>query len=159
MKGQYFSNLLSNQQYEIRVVSNYNLNDGSGTLENSVLYSYQFSTPTSIVPTPQIINLKTEENRVSFNVVINDQFGVIDPDSLIAKIYVNGDLLRTVSLEEYKVDFQVSNLVSGFAFVYQDAITSTPYIIAYAFYFMMMSILYMSGDEKDFESIKLFKIN
>ena len=49
-------------------------------------------------------------------------------------------------------------LVSGFAFVYQDAITSTPYIIAYAFYFMMMSILYMSGDEKEFEGIKLFKI-
>ena len=50
-------------------------------------------------------------------------------------------------------------LVSGFAFVYQDAVSSTPYIVSYAFYFMMMSILYMSGDEKDFESIKLFKIN
>jgi hypothetical protein len=50
-------------------------------------------------------------------------------------------------------------LVTGFAFVYQDAITSTPYIIAYAFYFIMMSILYMTGDEKDFDSIKLFKIN
>jgi len=50
-------------------------------------------------------------------------------------------------------------LVSGFAFVYQDAITSTPYIICYAFYFMMMSIIYMSGDDKDFESIKLFKTN
>jgi hypothetical protein len=50
-------------------------------------------------------------------------------------------------------------LVSGFAFVYQDAICSTSYIIAYTFYFIMMCILYMSGDEKDFESIKLFKIN
>ena len=50
-------------------------------------------------------------------------------------------------------------LVSGFAFVYQNAITSTPYIICYAFYFMMMSIIYMSGDDKDFESIKLFKTN
>jgi hypothetical protein len=50
-------------------------------------------------------------------------------------------------------------LVTGFAFVYQDAICSTPYIICYAFYFMMMSIIYMSGDDKDFESIKLFKTN
>jgi uncharacterized protein YybS (DUF2232 family) len=50
-------------------------------------------------------------------------------------------------------------LVSGFAFVYQDAISSTPYIIAYAFYFIMMFILYTTGDEKDFDSIKLFKTN
>jgi hypothetical protein len=50
-------------------------------------------------------------------------------------------------------------LVTGFAFVYQDAITSTPYIICYAFYFMMMFIIYASGDDKDFESIKLFKTN
>lgn len=48
-------------------------------------------------------------------------------------------------------------LVSGFAFVYQDAICSTPYIITYSFYFIMMFIVYMSGDDKDFESIKLFK--
>ena len=50
-------------------------------------------------------------------------------------------------------------LVSGFAFVYQDAITSTPYIISYTLYFIMMFILYAAGDEKDFDSIKLFKIN
>ncbi len=50
-------------------------------------------------------------------------------------------------------------LITGFAFAYQDAICSTPYIISYAFYFIMMSIVYMSGDDKDFESIKLFKIN
>ena len=50
-------------------------------------------------------------------------------------------------------------LVSGFAFVYQDAVSSTAYIVSYAFYFMMMFIIYASGDDKDFDSIKLFKIN
>jgi uncharacterized protein YybS (DUF2232 family) len=50
-------------------------------------------------------------------------------------------------------------LVTGFAFVYQDAISSTPYIIAYTLYFIMMLILYVSGDDKDFDSIKLFKTN
>mgnify|MGYP003662296781 CR=1 FL=1 len=49
--------------------------------------------------------------------------------------------------------------LSGFAFVYQDAVSSTPYIVSYAFYFMMMFIIYTSGDDKDFDSIKLFKIN
>jgi hypothetical protein len=48
-------------------------------------------------------------------------------------------------------------LVSGFAFVYQDAVSSTPYVVSYAFYFMMMFIIYTSGDEKDFHSIRLFK--
>lgn len=50
-------------------------------------------------------------------------------------------------------------LVTGFAFVYQNAISSTPYIIAYTLYFIMMLILYVSGDDKDFDSIKLFKTN
>ena len=50
-------------------------------------------------------------------------------------------------------------LVSGFAFTYNDAITAPLFIIVYVFYFMMMAILYMTGDEKDFDSIKLFKIN
>ena len=50
-------------------------------------------------------------------------------------------------------------LVSGFAFVYQDAVSSTAYLVSYAFYFMMMFIIYASGYDKDFDYIKLFKIN
>jgi hypothetical protein len=50
-------------------------------------------------------------------------------------------------------------LVTGFAFVYQDAISSTPFIIVYTLYFIMMFIIYTAAEHEDFDSIKLFKIN
>lgn len=50
-------------------------------------------------------------------------------------------------------------LVSGFAFVYHDAVSSGPFIFTYSIYFIMIFILYMAGDEEDFDGIKLFKTN
>jgi hypothetical protein len=50
-------------------------------------------------------------------------------------------------------------LVSGFAFTYNDAVSSTVFVFVYSIYYIMMFIIYMAGEEKDFESIKLFKIN
>jgi len=49
-------------------------------------------------------------------------------------------------------------LVSGFAFTYNDAVSSTVFVFVYSIYYIMMFIIYMAGEEKDFESIKLFKI-
>ena len=50
-------------------------------------------------------------------------------------------------------------LVSGFAFTYNDAVSNTAFVFVYSIYYIMMIIMYVAGDEKDFESIKLFKIN
>jgi hypothetical protein len=50
-------------------------------------------------------------------------------------------------------------LVTAFSFTYDDIISSSPYIIGYVFYFILTFIIYTTGDEKDFDSIKLFKIN
>jgi hypothetical protein len=50
-------------------------------------------------------------------------------------------------------------LVSGFAFVYHDAVSSGPFIFTYSIYFIMILVLYMAGDEEDFDGIKLFKTN
>jgi hypothetical protein len=111
-----FRNLLSNQSYEVKVLSDYNLNNGSGDTEDNVLYSYAFTTTESIVPVPQIINLLIEENRVSFDIQIDDQDDIIHTDTLVAKLYVDGELKQTAPIEEYKVDLQLYNLLSGFEF-------------------------------------------
>jgi hypothetical protein len=50
-------------------------------------------------------------------------------------------------------------LVTGFAFIYQDAISSTPFIIVYTLYFIMMFIMYTSIDDKDAPTFQLFKTN
>ena len=111
-----FNELLSDQEYEVKVLSDYNLNDGAGETRDNVLYTYTFSTLESIVPTPSIVNLKVDENRVSFDINIEDQANIIDKDTLIAKLYVNGELKQSAPIEEYKVDFQLYNLLSGFEF-------------------------------------------
>ena len=50
-------------------------------------------------------------------------------------------------------------LVSGFAFTYNEAITSVPFIMMYVLYFIMMFIMYMTSNEEDCDSFQLFKIN
>jgi hypothetical protein len=50
-------------------------------------------------------------------------------------------------------------LVTGFAFVYQNAISSVPFIIVYSLYFLTMFFVYVSGNEDDFDSLNLFKTN
>jgi hypothetical protein len=50
-------------------------------------------------------------------------------------------------------------LVSGFAFTYSDCVSNTAFVFVYSIYYIMMFMMYVAGDEKDFDSIKLFKIN
>ena len=50
-------------------------------------------------------------------------------------------------------------LVSGFAFTYNEAITSVPFIMMYVLYFIMMFIIYMTSNEEESDSFNLFKTN
>ncbi len=111
-----FTDLLSNQNYKVKVLSDFNLDDGAGETEDNILYTYSFTTTASIVPTPQLINLIIEENRVSFDIYIDDEEEIIDKDTLIAKLYIDGELKQIAPIDEYNVDFQLYNLLSGFDF-------------------------------------------
>ena len=50
-------------------------------------------------------------------------------------------------------------LVSGFAFTYNDAVSSTAFIFVYSIYLIMMFIIYMTCNEEESDSFKLFKTN
>jgi len=50
-------------------------------------------------------------------------------------------------------------LVSGFAFIYNDCVSSTPFIFVYSIYFIIMFIMYMSCNETEADSFQLFKTN
>ena len=50
-------------------------------------------------------------------------------------------------------------LVSGFAFTYHDAVSSTAFIFVYSIYLIMMFIIYMTANEEESDSFKLFKTN
>jgi hypothetical protein len=48
-------------------------------------------------------------------------------------------------------------LVSGFAFTYNDAVSATAFIFVYSIYLIMMFIIYMTANEEESDSFKLFK--
>ena len=50
-------------------------------------------------------------------------------------------------------------LVSGFTFRYNDCVSSTPFIFVYSIYFIMMFVLYMTFNEEEADSFKIFKTN
>jgi hypothetical protein len=50
-------------------------------------------------------------------------------------------------------------LVSGFAFTYNAAVSSTAFIFVYSIYLIMMFIIYMTANEEESDSFKLFKTN
>jgi hypothetical protein len=50
-------------------------------------------------------------------------------------------------------------LLSGFAFTYNEAITAPLFIVVYVLYYIMMFIVYMSSNEEESDSFKIFKTN
>lgn len=50
-------------------------------------------------------------------------------------------------------------LVSGFAFTYNEAVSSVPFIMVYVLYFIMMFVIYMTSTEQESDTFKLFKTN
>jgi hypothetical protein len=50
-------------------------------------------------------------------------------------------------------------LVSGFAFTYHDAVTAPLFIIVYVLYYIMIFIIYMTSNEEECDSFKIFKTN
>lgn len=108
-----FEDLLNDKSYDIEVRADYDLNDGIGVQEDNTLAIHTFSTLPRQVPTPAILNMDLQENSIEFDVFINDPFDVIDETTLYAEIYIEGEYVDTAVIEQYHVDFQVSNLFSN----------------------------------------------
>ncbi len=112
-----FEDLLNDTEYTLKVLSDYNLNDGHGVLVNNVLALNVFLTLPRIVPEPRILNLSVEENRVLFDLEIDDPLDLINETTLVAKLYVDDILVETANIREYSVDFEVYNFFSNYDFV------------------------------------------
>lgn len=111
------SNLLNNNDYTLKVLSDYDLLDGHATITDAVIASYTFSTLARPVPTVDIENLNVEENRILFSFDIVDPDGLIDKETLIAKLYIDDVLQEEVAINEYSADFQIFNLFADDTFV------------------------------------------
>jgi hypothetical protein len=103
----------NNHTYTIKIIGTYNLRDGIGDLEDNVLAIGTFTTPSKSVPSPEILELNIEENRVNFDVDIDDPLMLIVEGSLNAHIYVNGELIDSSPVINNHVDFQIFNLFAN----------------------------------------------
>jgi len=126
-----FEGLLNDNDYTLQVYSDYNLRDGHGVLIDNVLATQVFSTLPRLAPLPTLANLIIEENRILFDLEIEDPNSSIYKDTLVAKIYIDGALVEETKLYiddgsgqesnmlEYKVDFQLYNLLSNLDLLFE----------------------------------------
>jgi len=112
-----FDDLLNDNDYVLKVMSDYDLRDGHATQPNNVIYMFGFTTDPQGVPEPLLYNLNIEENRVLFDILIDDPDGLIDASTLVAKLYIEGELVKEAFMVDYIVDFVLFNLTSGEEFV------------------------------------------
>ena len=78
-----FENLLSNNEYVVRVTYTYDLNDGVG--EQTVVAEYAFTTLAKAVPTVEITNVQSTQTEISFglNITDTDNVGTISKIELL----------------------------------------------------------------------------
>ena len=112
-----FDELLNDNNYTLKVFSDYDLRDGHGVLIDNVLATQEFETLPRLVPETKIVDLDIEENRVIFNLEIDDPNSLIDKDTLVANMYIDGELVKTANVLEYIVDFEFYNILSNYEFL------------------------------------------
>ena len=91
-----FEGLLSNQEYHLEIIADYDLEDGEGVVEDYVLLSeVSFSTNRVTVPSANIINLDVNENSIEFDMTLVDDFNTIIEDGLRVKLYLDDTLIES----------------------------------------------------------------
>ena len=118
IEGFLISNLLNANQYTITLIADYDLRDGLDIQEEYPLYSHSFTTAGKVPPRPILDNLVVEENRILFDIVIDDPELIIDETTLIANLYIDGSTepISTSIIENYQVELQVFNILAGYEF-------------------------------------------
>lgn len=109
--------LLNDNEYTLKVLSDYDLFNGYSIITDAILATHTFMTLPKMVPEPTITNLSIEENRILFEFDIYDPDGIIDQSTLKVVLYINGDWKETIAVDEYVADFQVYNLFANTNFV------------------------------------------
>jgi 8-oxo-dGTP pyrophosphatase MutT (NUDIX family) len=67
-----FEDLFSNSTYTIRVLGSFDLRNGEGVSEDILLDQHVFTTQIQYLPEPKIINLEVTNERINFDVDLND---------------------------------------------------------------------------------------
>lgn len=108
-----FSGLLSANTYQIVIKADFNLEDGSGLLEDQLLMVHEFVTVAKDAPSYLGLDTSSDKDSISFSIEIVDSYNVITEDlfgdkEIIAKLFLKGVLIESVALEtgdNFDIDF------------------------------------------------------
>ena len=114
--GYEITDLLNATDYTVQLVADYDLRDGLLTQETYVLAGHDFSTNDREVPLPTLDNLLVEQNRIMFDIVIEDPDGIILEETLVANLYIDGVLESSNEMNGYNAELQIFNVLAGFDF-------------------------------------------
>lgn len=115
-----FDQLFSDSTYTIRVLGTFDLRNGEGVNNDVLLDQHLFTTQVQYLPEPSIINLEVTNERINFDVDLNDPNGVFDVLSMKAALYdAEGIFIRDAVIDHTRGIFpevQIHDLLSDFTF-------------------------------------------
>lgn len=111
-----FDGLLNDAYYNIRVLADYDLDDGASIQYNQIIGSRTIETSAQTVPELTIENKIVEENLISFDILLDETQSVIIVDTMYANLYFEGNLVNTVDISGTYVGFQVLNVFANYEF-------------------------------------------
>jgi hypothetical protein len=111
-----FDTLLSNNEYEIRVFTDYDLNDDNGEQFGYELYSQITFTLQKNVPYITIQDLEITNSEVTFNYNLDDVDGVLTDNTVKASLWVDGIKQAEKLLLTNSVTFDIDGFLADFDF-------------------------------------------
>lgn len=111
-----FTGLFTGTAYEVRVVADYDLNDGVTVETSALLASVTSVTIARVVPTITITGLSITADEVVFTYTLNDTDNVMTPGTVQAQLIVGGSSVATQAVTTNTVSFDLSNFLADFAF-------------------------------------------
>ncbi len=91
-----FENLLSHKDYQFEIVTNYDLENGEGVVEEFVLVpEMTIRTASVAAPTASLNILTVSEDTIHFDINLNDELNTIIDQGLRLKLYLGETLIET----------------------------------------------------------------
>jgi hypothetical protein len=107
-----FEGLDNNTEYTVKVIANYNLNDGNENYTSRELASETFETSAIDKPVAEIVGLVTTDDSIDFDINIVDPYSTLDTETIQAFIYIDGEEAEA-SIDGSHVSMNINNLFAN----------------------------------------------
>ena len=108
-----FSTLLTNQEYTIKVLSTYNLDDDINDVTDGLLATLNLTTLANVLPSFVDSNKEISFNWFSTMISYDDEFSLLDENTLTASLWYDGVEIDVMDIESNPFTFNGINLFAN----------------------------------------------